>query len=234
MPDPKRDGRMPLNIEVARNVFKVLGKEVPIRGAVSGPFSLAAHLVGPEHLFMLTMTHPPLVRDLLSFSSEVIKRYGRAFIELGCGVVIFDSQASPDLLSPQMYRDLVLPPTRGVIAHFQQAGAKHVPLVIGGNTTKILDSYLESGANNILCDAKADAKEFLERCSKSGRAFRRNIDSSDFLQAAEDQLRERARKYLEESQGYAGFILGTGVVPYGTPVEKLAAIRETVHSFKVK
>ncbi|MBF8294619.1 MAG: Uroporphyrinogen decarboxylase [Bacteroidetes bacterium] len=91
MPDPRKDGRMPLNLEVARNIVKVLGKEVPIRGAVSGPFSLAAHLAGPENFFMLTVTQPDLVNNLLHFASEVIKRYGKAFVELGCGVVIFDS-----------------------------------------------------------------------------------------------------------------------------------------------
>lgn len=232
MPDPKKDGRMPLNLEVARNVVRVLGREVPIRGAVSGPFSLAAHLVGPEHLFMLTVTHPRLVKDLVGFSAEVIKRYGMAFINLGCGVVIFDSQASPELLSPQMYRELVLGPTQSIIKYFQQAGVSHVPLIIGGNTTKILESYLETGANNILCDAKADPKEFLEKCAKAKRAFRRNIDSSDFLEAKPEELRGRASAMLQESQGYTGFIAGTGVVPYGTPLANLLAIRDTVHEYR--
>ncbi|MBM4160453.1 MAG: hypothetical protein FJ217_05060 [Ignavibacteria bacterium] len=231
MPDPKKDGRMPLNLEVARNVVRVLGREVPIRGAVSGPFSLAAHLVGPEHLFMLTVTHPRLVKDLVGFSAEAIKRYGEAFIDLGCGVVIFDSQASPELLSPQMYREFVLQPTQNIIKYFQQAGASHVPLIIGGNTTKIIDSYLETGANNILCDAKADSKEFLEKCSKARRAFRRNLDSANFLEAKPEELRRRASAMLQESQGFAGFIAGTSVVPYGTPLANLLAIRETVQEY---
>ncbi len=232
MPDPHKDGRMPLNLEVARNVTRVLGREVPIRGAVSGPFSMAAHLVGPEHLFMLTVTHPALVKDLIAFSSEVIKRYGRAFIELGCGVVIFDSQASPELLSPQMYRDFVLAPTQSIINHFQQCGLLHVPLIIGGNTTKILDSYLETGGNNILCDARAEVQQFVERCSKARRAFRRNMDSADFLQRTPEELHQRALRTLEESRDYAGFILGTGVVPYGTPLANLVAIREALQEHK--
>jgi uroporphyrinogen decarboxylase len=156
LPDPRKDGRMPLNLEVARDIVKVLGKEVPIRGAVSGPFSMAAHLAGPEKLFLLAMIQPGVVRDLVNFASSVIKRYGDAFIELGCGVVVFDSHASPELLSPEMYRDLVLPATRNVIDHFHSRGVPHVPLIIGGNTTKILDAYLETGANNILCDKRAD------------------------------------------------------------------------------
>jgi uroporphyrinogen decarboxylase len=232
MPDPRKDGRMPLNLEVARNVLKVLGKDIPIRGALSGPFSLAAHLAGPENLFMLTVTQPDLVNNLLHFASEVIKRYGKAFVELGCGVVIFDSHASPDLLSPQMYRELVLPPTRGVIRYFRELGVQHVPLIIGGNTTKILDAYLEAGANNILCDTKADAKEFLNKCSTARRAFRRNIESSDFLQVSSDEVHRRALKSLEESNRYSGFILGSAILPYGTPLSHLSAIREAIQDFR--
>ena len=232
MPDPQKDGRMPLNLEAAQNVMKVLGKEIPIRGAVSGPFSLAAHLAGPGNFFLLLMMKPDLVKALLKFASEVIKRYGQAFIELGCGVVVFDSHASPDLLSPDMYREFVLPPTQEIITHFHELGVRHVPLIIGGNTTKIMDAYLETGANNILCDTKADVREFLERCSKTRRAFRRNISSSDFLEITSDEVRQRALKSLEESNGYPGFILGSAVLPYGTPVSHLTAMREAIQEYK--
>jgi uroporphyrinogen decarboxylase len=232
MPDPQKDGRMPLNLEAAGNIVRLLGKEIPIRGAVSGPFSLAAHLAGPGPFFLLTMTQPELAKSLLKFASEVIKLYGKAFIELGCGVIMFDSHASPDLLSPQMYRELVLPQTQEIIRHFHGLGLQHVPLIIGGNTTKILDAYLETGANNLLCDTKADSKEFLEQCAKTRRAFRRNVDSSDFLEITSDEVYRRALKSLDESNGYPGFILGTAVLPYGTPLAHLTAMREAIREYK--
>ena len=228
LPDPEKDGRMPVNIEAARRVVEALGSEVPIRGALSGPFSMAANLVGPERLFMLTVTNPQFVRDLLIFAANVAKRYGEAFVRTGCGVVVFDSQASPELLSPKMYRQFVLPPTRLLIDYIHNLGVKHVPLIIGGNTTKILDSYLNSGANNLLCDFSADVHSFVVECSKSKRSFRRNIDSSDFLNASTEDLHRRTLKAIDESEGFPGYVVGTSVVPYGTPLEKLKAIREAV------
>lgn len=232
MPDPQKDGRMPLNLEAARKVMSVLGKEIPIRGAVSGPFSLAAHLAGPGNFFLLLMMQPDLVKKLLKFAAEVVKQYGKAFIEQGCGVIMFDSHASPDLLSPDMYREFVLPPTQDIISHFHGLGLQHVPLIIGGNTTKILDSYLETGANNLLCDTKADVREFIERCSGTRRAFRRNVDSSDFLEITSEEVHRRALKSLEESNGYPGFILGSAVLPYGTPLSHLAAMREAIQEYR--
>jgi len=234
VPDPQKDGRMPISLKVARNVVKILSDEVPIRGALSGPFSMATNLVGPAELFMLTVTNPVFVKNLLLFASNVAKRFGEAYIKAGCGVLIFDSQASPDLLSPKMYREFVLQPTQSIIDYFHKLGVKHVPLIIGGNTTKILDAYLESGANNILCDSTADANCFVSKCSKAKRAFRKNIDSSDFLVSCAEDLHKRALSALEESSNYPGYILGTSVVPYGTPLENLIAIRDAVYEFNNK
>lgn len=223
VPNPRKDGRMPLFVESARRVAGKLGKFVPIRGAVSGPFSLAANLAGPLNLFTMTLSNPQRVHDTLDFSVRVAYEYGRAFIEAGCGVIVFDSQASPDLLSPAMYKEFVLGPTRDLISRFRALGVRHVPLIIGGNTTAILEYYLETGANNILCDFSADVSRFLEECRQHRVAFRRNIDSRDFLTIAPDEVYCRARTAIGESRGYSGFILGTGVVPYGTALECLLA-----------
>jgi uroporphyrinogen decarboxylase len=232
MPDPRKDGRMPLNLEVASTIMKLLGKEVPVRAALSGPFSLAAHLTGLENLFMLVFTRPDLVHELLNFACEVIKRYGQAFIELGCGVVIFDSQSSTELLSPLVFREFVLPKSRALIDYFHQQGVRNVPLIIGGNTTKMLDEYLETGANNLLCDARADAKEFLQRCVPARRAFRRNMDSTDFATISSEDIYRRTIDCLKESNGYPGFILGTVIVPYGTPLSALTAVRSALQEYK--
>ncbi len=179
---------MPLNVDVARRIVKELGNEVPVRGALTGPCSLAAGLMGAESFMLLTLTDPAAASELLAYCAEVAIRYGRAFIQAGCGVVIFDSQASPELLSPDTYRNLVVGPTAHLIGELRKEGVPHIPLIIGGNTTEILEDYLQTGANNILCDVKADPARFLAVCSNRRRAYRRNIDSSGFLSADLDEL----------------------------------------------
>jgi uroporphyrinogen decarboxylase len=131
-----------------------------------------------------------------------------------------------------MYREFVLPPTQEIIRYFHGLGLQHVPLIIGGNTTRILDAYLETGANDILCDTKADTKTFLEKCAKNRRAFRRNIDSSDYLEVNSNEVYHRALNSLEESGRYPGFILGSAVLPYGTPLSHLTAMRKAIQEYK--
>lgn len=228
IPDPAKDGRMPLMIEVAGRIVKELGNEVPVRGALTGPCSLAAGLMGAEDFMLLTLTDPSAARELLEYCAETTIRFGRAFAATGCGVVMFDSQASPELLSPDAYRELVVAPTSHVISELRKEGVAHVPLVIGGNTTDILEDYLQTGANNILCDVKADPQRFLETCSRHGRAYRRNIDSSGFLSSDLEELGSCVRREIALAKGYAGFILGTAVVPYGTPTEVMETVRRAV------
>ena len=52
VPNPLHDGRMPVNIEAARRVRQAVGPDIWLRGAISGPFSLAISLVGAEELFL--------------------------------------------------------------------------------------------------------------------------------------------------------------------------------------
>ncbi len=226
LPNPLRDGRMPLHIRTAGRIQAELGPGIPVRGAVSGPFSLAVSLIGLETWFGLLMDDPEQLPPILEYCSNVLILYGRAFIDVGCTPILFDSQASPALISPAMYRKFVLPYHRHCIDEFRNYGVTHTPIIIGGNTTPILDDYLATGANNILCDSGSEPGVFLEKCSNLRRAFRRNLDSSVFTSSSPDSVYATASRFIKDSSGYSGFILGTGVVPYATPVEILRAVRQ--------
>jgi uroporphyrinogen decarboxylase len=231
VPNLSDASRLSLNIQVAGRIVKEIGDEIPVRGAVSGPFSLAITLFGMEKMFILAMSEPDEMKIILQKCTDVIREYGNAFIDTGCDVVIFDSQASPSLISPEMYRSIVFPFHKQLIEYFQNAGSIHVPLIIGGDTLPIIDDYLATGANNILCDGTSDYTEFHKKCRESQRAYRRNIATSDFLALQPDKYYDLASEFLREAGSYPGFILGTGVVPYGTPTENILAIREAVIDF---
>jgi uroporphyrinogen decarboxylase len=229
VPNPSISGRMALNINTARRLVRELGSEIPVRGAVSGPFSLASALFGAEQMFILSASQPHAMKTVLQKCANVIVEYGRAFIDVGCDVVVFDSQATPELISPTMYRTLVMPFHKQIVDKLKITGSGHVPIIIGGNTTPILDDYLSTGANNILCDGKSDHRLFLEKCKKISRSFRRNIPTSDFLTLQPEKLYTIASGLIDEATDYAGFILGTGVIPYGTPTENILAIKRAAY-----
>jgi len=228
MPDPLKDGRMPVMLRATARVREEIGGEVPVFGSLCGPFSLAAALMGPADLLMAMASPEDAAREVIEKAVVIIMRYGRAYAAQGLGVAMFDSTATPDLISPRRYREFVLDPTRRVIAELIRSGMNEVPLIIGGNTDPILDDYIATGGNFLLCDGPASTQKFLAACMPARRAFRRNIPSDFLATASPEEIRRRTQAEVAEAQGYPGFIMGTGVIPYGTASEKILAVREAL------
>ena len=119
-PDPGRDGRMPLFVEAAARLARAKGRDIVVRGALTGPFSLACALAGTEEVLVATIESPAFVRELLDFSARVAVDFGTAFLSKGVEPVLFDSKASPGAASPRVFREFVLPVYRDV-AHARAA-----------------------------------------------------------------------------------------------------------------
>jgi uroporphyrinogen decarboxylase len=229
VPDPATAGRMPVFLEAGQRVHARIGHRMIVRGALSAPFSLASELIGAEAMLTAVLDDPAWVADLLAFTSKVAKAYGRAFIERGLGVILFDSHAAPPLLSPRLYRKLVLPATASVVGHFRRdLGLPLVPYIIGGDTAILLDAILETGTNNVLCDFKADLGAFEERLRGTGVLLRANLDPRLILAGPPAAVTAKAREVLAAGRRHPGFLLGTGILAYDTPPENVLGVREAV------
>ena len=225
LPNPLKDGRMPVNLAAARAVRAAVGDNYWVRGAVSGPFSLAISLVGAEALFVASLDEPEWVHSVLAYAGRIIKEFSKAYIDAGVELVVFDSQASPDLLSPAMYEEFVLPVTKDFTAWAATQGVRDVPLIIGGNTTSIAELLTQTGANNLLCDFTADFDEWSAICRQARLALRRNISPRLIETSTPDQIYDVALREVQRGRDLPGFIMGTAVIPFGTPTENVLAVK---------
>ena len=229
LPDPEKDGRMPLFVGVARGLGRRIGADILVRGAVTGPFSLAGALAGTERLLLATLDDPGFVRAIVEFCGRVAVAYGRAFLEAGAGAVIFDSKASPGAASPRVFREFVLPVYRDlVMPQLAAAGARFLPLVIGGDTTAILEELLRTGATQLLCDAGSDLGAFKKRCREERRPFRVSVDARLVHRGTPEEVRAEARRLLDATKDQPGLLFGCGVVAYDTPPENVLALRSAL------
>lgn len=226
VPNPLRDGRMPVNLAAARAVRREVGDDFWLRGAISGPFSLAISLVGAEALFLACLDRPDWVREVLAYASRIIKAFARGYLDAGAELIVFDSQASPELLSPPMYEEFVLPVTEELVQWAAGQGVRDLPLVIGGNTTPIAELLLRTGANNLLCDFTADFDEWAALCAQHQRSFRRNLSPRLLETATPDEIYATARRELARGRSLPGFIMGTAVIPFGTPTAHILAVKQ--------
>jgi uroporphyrinogen decarboxylase len=229
LPDPEKDGRMPICLEAGLRIQERFGRDMIVRGALSAPFSIASELVGAEQLLIAMIDDPEWVSRLLAVTSEIVISYGRAFIERGLGVIIFDSHASPPLVSPGLYREIVLPPTSAVIHYFRhELGVPLVPYILGGDTACLLDSILETGTNNILCDFRANLATFIDLLRGRPVLLRGNLDPRFLLAASAEEIKTKVREVLTIGRRHPGFMLGTGILPYDLPPEKVIAVRDVL------
>jgi uroporphyrinogen decarboxylase len=229
IPDPERDGRMPVFLEAGRRVAGTLGREVVVRGALSAPFSLAAELVGAEPLLLALIDDPLWTVRLLDRAAAIVKAYGRAFRDRGLGVILFDSHAAPPLVSPRLYEEIILPSTASVISYFRRdLRLPLVPYIMGGDTGRLLDLILATGSNNILCDFRADLAAFAAKLSGKPVLLRANLDPRFLLTATAEEIRARTREVLSVGRRHPGFLLGTGILPYDLPPEKVIAVRDAL------
>lgn len=232
LPDPERDGRMPLFLAAAEDTVAGMGRESVVRGAVTGPFSLACALAGDENLLVGSLENPGAVREILVFAARVATAYGTAFLRRGAEVVLFDSKASPAVASPRVFRELILPAYRDIVMPgLKAAGAGWLPLIIGGDTTPVLEELVKTGATQLLCDAGADIRRFRDACREARLAVRVSVDARLVHRGTEPEIRDAALRLLKAAGREPGLLFGCGVVAYDTPPGHVLALKRALEDF---
>jgi uroporphyrinogen decarboxylase len=230
--DPASDGRMPLFLEAAARLRKARGRDIVVRGALTGPFSLASAVAGSEGILVATVEDPAFVRKLVAWAARTAVDFGSAFLERGVEPVLFDSKASPAAASPRVFREFVLPAYREIVfPALRQAGARGPALIIGGDTTPILEDLVRTGAGQLLCDAGADLALFLRRCREERLALRASVDARLVHAGPRESIRAEARRILEAAAEQPGFLFGCGVVAYDCEPRNVIALREVRDEF---
>ena len=228
LPSPGKSGRMPLMLEVAHQIYKKLGDMVMVRGAVSGPFSIAAQLLGVEKLLLSCMNEVAVVAGLLGFCSRVCLDYAKAFLEQGVQVCIFDSQLAPPFISPQMYSTLILPHVRSIISALHAQGAVCVEYVVGGDTSQNVDNLLSTGADIILSDYNSNVEKFISAVANKPTLLRRNIDPVIIELGSEKQIRDCVGAVCELYAKHPRTLIGTGVLSYDVSSERILSIKKMI------
>lgn len=225
VPNPQSAGRMPLILEATRRVHELLGREVFVRGAISGPFSIACKVMGIEAMLVEGFSNPEGVEPVMRFCTDVALSFGQALLQRGVEVCVFDSHAAPPLVSPDMFRSLILPHTKRLMEDLTRHGARCIEYVIGGDTSPMANDLAASGARIILADYKADLAPFAHELSQSDILVRRNLDPN-LIEAGNVQAwTEQLRPAVALAKASPRCILGTGVISYNTPIEHLQAVR---------
>ena len=241
VPDPWKDGRMPVYLEAIQRLAEMTRGEVAVRAPGTGPFSLAAHLLGAEE-FLIELaladrkpggTGEDCLRRLMELTADALIAFATACLEAGADLVqAGDSLASIDMISPATYRKWAWPSERRFFAALnplaERRGAATL-LHICGNMTPVLESMADTGAHILELDHKVSLKTASERVG-SQVCLMGNLDPVELLwRGTPAEVTRTAQQAIADAGNRGGFILGSGCeVPMAAPKENIMAMIDAV------
>jgi len=228
VPDPQRDGRLPLWLETTRELRRLVGDEKAIMGrADQGPFGLLFQLRDSQKLMVdLVEADPQLLFDCLEICRQAGVRFAQAQLEAGADFTsIGDSAAGESLISPAMYARFAQPFQK---RYKEALGAGLISLHICGRTNNIIAGMVDTGFDILELDHANDLERSLrlvnQRCSVWG-----NLDPSAVLAFGSKQtVLEASRKVLDTAIDLTWkFVLCPGCVANAnTPPKNIRAMTE--------
>jgi len=118
-------------------------------GYPCGFYGTLRFLMGEERLLLNFYDDPHFVGDFMNYLSDFwIRVWGEALSEIQVDCVNFwedMAYRSGPLISPQMYRDFMLPPYQRVTSFLKDMGVKVILVDTDGNVEKLIPLFLESG-----------------------------------------------------------------------------------------
>jgi uroporphyrinogen decarboxylase len=230
MPDPLRDGRMPIKLEALRRLKDEFGDTVCIVGSNAAPYSSAGLLYGLEIPMLLMYEDPDLLRDTMDFFVDLQSRWSVAQIEAGADAIwLGDCNAFSGLLSPAHYREFAAEPCRKVIQACQEAGGM---VFLHNSEISIPHIELEIGLkpDAISVGPAADLEAVLK--TARGRAcIMGNVDPIEvLLRGTPGQVEGDVERIMAIGRRGTGFMLDSGeMVPRDVPVENMRTMIRRGH-----
>jgi uroporphyrinogen decarboxylase len=229
--DPAELGYVYEGVRATRAALK---PQTPLIGFAGAPFTLASYIIeggssrNYEHTKGLMYRDPGAWHALMARLARGLVGYLNGQIEAGAQAIqLFDSWVGA--LSPEDYREFVLPHSRAVI----QGLPPSVPVIhFGTGTATLLPDMKAAGGDVIGLDWRVDlAQEWARLGPEVG--VQGNLDPV-VLCADLETIRKRTRRILEQAAGRPGHIfnLGHGILPQ-TPVENAIALIDLVHELSV-
>lgn len=219
-------GRIPLVMRTARRL-RAANPDVALYGLITGPFTLALHLLGTD-IFMKMFDEPEEVKRLMEYCAAVGKTMSAGFLEAGCDIVaVVDPMTSQ--IGPDQFRDFVTPYMTAIFDDIR-ARKGYGSFFVCGHAQQNIEAMCECRPHNISIDENIPLDYLRDICVARGISFGGNLQlTSVLLLGSPEDAQRNALACMEVGGGSAGFVLAPGCdLPYGVPPANIEAITRIV------
>ena len=227
--DPHKDGNLPHHLEAMARAFNEVGHEVPVTGALTGPFTTASFLIGAETLVRLMLKDPKAVHRLCEVALQSTIAYAEAILETGCTPSLTDAMCSSTVISPKQFQEFGFPYLKRLIRILRRRGAS-VTLHICGKTRGIWEAMADTGASCLSLDNAADLEAAKEKVGRRVRLMGNVPPSEIMLQGTPEQVRTAVRDCVRKAyDNPGGLVVASGCsLPVETPFSNIDAMLDAV------
>ena len=220
------DGRIPVAVE-ATKTLREKNPEIALYGLITGPFTLALHLMGTD-IFMKLFEAPDEVNEVMEFCTKVGNKMAQYFMDAGCDIIaVVDPMTSQ--IDPMTFETFVTPYVSEIFNSVRKAG-KLSSFFVCGHAQQNIESMCNCKPDNVSIDENIPLDFVKEIALKKGISFGGNMKlTTVLLMGNEDDCRENAIENMDMA-GKIGFILAPGCdLPMDTPPANIKAVTELVH-----
>jgi uroporphyrinogen decarboxylase len=223
--DPGKSGILQICLEAMRITLDTVGKEVPVTGALTAPFTNAAMVIGVARIARLMIQDPEPVHRLCEVSLQSCLEYARAIIDTGCAPSLSDPMASGTVISRKHFETFAFPYLKRLIEYIHSRG-KAVTLHICGKTEKVWDLMADTGADCLSIDNEVSMRQAKEAVGRRVRLMGNIRPSEVMLEGTSADVKAAVRKCIQEAyDSPKGLIIASGCsLPTETPFENISAM----------
>jgi [methyl-Co(III) methanol-specific corrinoid protein]:coenzyme M methyltransferase len=218
-------GRVPLLREAIKLLKADIGNEVAIGSYVLGPFTLAGQIMELNDLLKLSFKKADKVAKLLDTMADAIIAVAKEFEKAGADfITVREMGATSDVLSPRVFKNLILPPLQKIIKEIKV----HSVLHICGKTNDIVTFMMEACPTAISVEQKNDVAETRKKLGKDALIFG-NYDPYNVLVSGDENLvRATVRQCIDN--GVSAVWPGCDIWPT-VPPQNMRAMMDEIKNY---
>ncbi|MEW6423227.1 MAG: MtaA/CmuA family methyltransferase [Bacillota bacterium] len=221
-------GRIPELIQALKLLKEMVGNEALVIGGIIGPYSIAGSLIGVADLLRNSFRKPHLIEPFMAIGELAGRLLARELIKAGADAIcIEDMMASLDMISPKIYREIVLPWQKKLLAELRD-----IPTIIHicGKLDDVIEDIAGLGVTAISVETKVNAPQAIEKLKKFDRPIPLigGVDAPHTLFSGNvEKVRAEVSKAIAD--GYHMIAPGCSIPP-ATSVASLRAMVEQVEA----
>lgn len=222
----ENDGRIPVILEATRQL-RAKYPDVALYGLITGPFTLALHLLGTD-IFMKLFEDPDYVNEVMQFCCEVGVKYSEMLIDAGCDVIaVVDPMTSQ--IDPMSFETFVSPFVKPVF-DFVRSRNRYSSFFVCGHAQQNIEVMCDCKPDNVSIDENIPLDYVKEVALNKGVSFGGNMKLTSVLLLGDEMDSKKEAVTCLDIGGKNGFILAPGCdLPMDTPVENLLAVTNLVY-----